>query len=70
MAVLRNNKAPWQERANVWFFKKTDPVCGMKEEQGQGTMKHNQWFCSSACLKKYEKELSNVNNKQSSGCCP
>ena len=53
----------------MWFFTKTDPICGMKEEQGQGTTKYNKWFCSFACLKKYEKQLYDVSKKPRLGSC-
>lgn len=37
------------------LFKKKDPVCGMKEESGKGLHKHGKWFCSDACMGKFEK---------------
>jgi YHS domain-containing protein len=48
------------------LFKKTDPVCGMKEEKGKGISKHDKWFCSSDCLKKYEKGSK---ESKKHGCC-
>ena len=36
---------------------KTDPICGM-----QGTIpKHDHWFCSEHCIKKYEKKMKGTN---------
>lgn len=49
------------------LFKKTDPICNMKEEKGKGISKHDNWFCSSKCLKEYEKK-SKKSSKHS--CCP
>ncbi len=38
------------------LFKKKDPVCGMKQENGKGTEKHGEWFCSPVCLKQFEEK--------------
>ena len=52
------------------LFKKKDPVCGMKEENGKGTLKYGEWFCSDACLKDYEKNMKHSTKGHSShGCC-
>jgi len=42
------------------LFKKTDPVCGMKKENGKGITKDNNWFCSQNCLKQYENKTKAV----------
>ena len=49
------------------LFKKTDPVCGMKEEKGKGIEKDGNWFCSASCLKQYEK--GHKTKGDGSGCC-
>jgi len=36
------------------LFKRKDPVCGMKEEKGEGIEKEGKWFCSDGCAKKYK----------------
>ena len=46
------------------LFKKTDPICGMKEEKGKGISLQGKWFCSKVCVKKYEKQ-----KPQNHGCC-
>ena len=33
------------------LFKKIDPVCGMKEEKGNGVEAEGKWFCSNNCMK-------------------
>ncbi|MBI5354918.1 MAG: DUF2933 domain-containing protein [Candidatus Aenigmarchaeota archaeon] len=30
-----------------------DPVCGMNEEAGKGKEANGKWFCSEACMKKF-----------------
>ncbi len=49
------------------WFKKKDPICGMKEEEGKGIKKNENWFCSNECLKKYEK--GQKGKKEHGGCC-
>ncbi len=49
------------------FFKRKDPVCGMKEEKGKGIEKNNKWFCSVKCVKEYEK--NNVSKQKGGSCC-
>lgn len=46
------------------LFKKTDPICKMKEERDKGTYFENKWFCSGDCLKKYKKQTKNAKD-----CC-
>ena len=48
------------------WFKKKDPICGMKQKKGTGIEKHGQWFCSSNCLNAFEKGLKKSSKK---GCC-
>jgi len=50
------------------LFKKTDPICGMKQEKGKGIEKHGKWFCNQSCLKQYEKGLKST-SKPIRGCC-
>jgi len=49
------------------WFKKTDMICGMKQEKGKGIEKQGNWFCSQNCLEKYEKGIKKMNKK--GGCC-
>jgi len=51
------------------LFKKKDPICGMKEEQGKGITENGQWFCSKACLGEYEKSMKKVSKNKKGGCC-
>ncbi|MBC8500773.1 MAG: hypothetical protein ISS25_00110 [Nanoarchaeota archaeon] len=52
------------------LFSKTDPICGMKEEKGKGTYKHNKWFCHENCLKEFEKGMHKAEKKHSGhDCC-
>jgi len=51
------------------LFKKKDPVCGMKEKEGTGIKKDNEWFCSNDCLKKYEKQTKDNTSHDKKGCC-
>ena len=51
----------------IWF-KKKDPVCGMKQETGKGKDKYGQWFCSENCLKRYEKGIQKTKDT-THGCC-
>jgi len=53
----------------MFGFKKKDPICGMKEEKGKGMTKHNQWFCSDDCLKKYEEGVHKTEEKHNKGNC-
>ena len=46
------------------WFKRKDPVCGMKEEKGQGVEKLGKWFCAEACAKKYSGE-----SMEAKSCC-
>ena len=48
------------------LFKKTDPVCGMKQEKGKGIEKYGKWFCNNSCLEVYEKKIKKSNRKD---CC-
>ncbi len=51
------------------LFGKKDPVCGMKEEKGKGISKHGEWFCSEACLKKFEAGERKHAEHSGHGCC-
>lgn len=50
------------------LFKKTDPVCGMKQEKGKGIEKYGQWFCSKGDLEKYEAKLKSGGHSKHD-CC-
>jgi len=50
----------------MFNFKKKDPICGMKQTNN-GIEKYDKWFCSTNCLKIYEKGLRKINKKSS--CC-
>ena len=50
------------------WFKKKDPICGMKQEANKGMEKYGHWFCSHSCLDNYEKVLKKTENKKA-GCC-
>jgi YHS domain-containing protein len=49
------------------LFKKTDPICGMKEQKGTGITKDSNWFCSQQCAKEFETKNKEINKK--TGCC-
>ena len=51
----------------IWF-KKKDPVCGMKQEENKGKENYGHWFCSDKCMKTYEKGLNKMKNHKP-GCC-
>ncbi|MBS3106748.1 hypothetical protein J4419_03745 [Candidatus Woesearchaeota archaeon] len=53
----------------MWPFKKTDPVCGMKEIEGKGMLKDGKWFCSDDCLRKYEAHRKKEMDHAHGGCC-
>jgi len=55
--------------AKMLWFKKKDPICGMKQENGKGIEKLGNWFCSNACLIKYEKQLKGFKDKNPGCCC-
>lgn len=46
------------------LFKKKDPVCGMKEEQGKGVKHGDRWFCSQQCMNEFNKK-----QKAAPSCC-
>jgi len=50
------------------WFKRKDPMCGMREEKGKGTEKDGNWFCSEKCVKEFVKNNS-TKHKGSSCCC-
>ncbi|MBI2668655.1 YHS domain-containing protein [Candidatus Woesearchaeota archaeon] len=50
------------------LFAKKDPVCGMKREKGKGIEKDGKWFCSEACVKKFETGSAKAGMKSGS-CC-
>ncbi|MBI2138880.1 YHS domain-containing protein [Candidatus Woesearchaeota archaeon] len=58
------------------LFKKTDPMCGMKEEKGKGISEEGHWFCSEKCLKDFRSSEKKHAKKDSHGghgghgCCP
>jgi len=55
------------------LFKKTDPICGMKEEKGKGMKdeKTGNWFCSDNCKKEFDTKLKaqEKSMKDNHGCC-
>lgn len=53
------------------LFRRKDPVCGMKEEKGQGMddKETGRWFCSSACRDNYCKALKKQSKKEKPCCC-
>jgi len=53
------------------MFKKKDPICGMKEEKGNGIIKDGNWFCSENCQKEYLKKTADHNKetKKVQSCC-
>lgn len=51
------------------FFKRRDPICGMKEEKGKGIEKDGSWFCSGACARKHEQAVRKSKGKEIGGCC-
>lgn len=53
----------------MFGFKKKDPICGMKEEKGKGTTKHENWFCNESCLKKYEEDMHKAEKQNKGSCC-
>ena len=57
-----------KEETKMLWFKKTDPICGMKQEKGKGMEKGGNWFCSNSCLNKHEKQLKGQ-KKSPGGCC-
>ncbi|HLD43649.1 MAG TPA: hypothetical protein VJB08_06735 [Candidatus Nanoarchaeia archaeon] len=63
-----------QTKGNAWrwlmfgLFKKKDPVCGMKKEEGKGLMDGGNWFCSESCRKEF-KEQEKEHHKDMKGCC-
>ncbi|PIN77952.1 YHS domain-containing protein [Candidatus Woesearchaeota archaeon CG10_big_fil_rev_8_21_14_0_10_33_12] len=50
------------------LFKKRDPVCGMKEEDGKGQIYQGKWFCSDTCLNTY-KDKEKKSEKHAGGSC-
>ena len=50
----------------MFWFKKKDPVCGVKEEKDEGIYKYNNWFCSEKCLNIYERKIKSL---KKGGCC-
>jgi len=55
--------------AFLGLIKKTDPVCGMKQEQGKGMDKNGKWFCSENCLKVHEKAKHKSEKAAKGSCC-
>lgn len=51
------------------LFKRKDPICGMKEEQGKGIEKQGKWFCSDKCVKKFETAVKKSEKESKGGCC-
>lgn len=56
------------------LFRKTDPVCGMKESKGKGLVdeKSGQWFCSPNCRQEFSKQTKSNEkrmNKKGGSCC-
>lgn len=52
------------------LFKRSDPVCGMKETRGTGIDKMGKWFCSDKCYKEYQ-DMHAAHNAKGEGekCC-
>lgn len=50
----------------IWF-KKKDPICGMKQKRNNGIEESGQWFCSQNCLGEYKTLLKKQSKKRS--CC-
>lgn len=50
------------------IFKRTDSICGMKEQKGAGVTKNDKWFCSKDCAKEFERQRKGEKNKKT-GCC-
>lgn len=53
------------------LFKKTDPVCGMKQEKDKGILDEKNWFCSERCKDEFDqaKAAHEKKMKKSGGCC-
>jgi len=56
------------------LFKKKDPICGMKEEDGKGFVdeKTGHWFCNQNCKDEFDKGLMKMEQKRSKhkgSCC-
>ncbi|NOZ81345.1 MAG: hypothetical protein GXP63_06770 [DPANN group archaeon] len=49
------------------MFRKTDPICGMKEEKGKGIHKDGNWFCNQTCIEEFEKTKRKT--AKHGGCC-
>ncbi len=50
------------------IFKKTDPVCGMKQEKEKGFIdkETNHWFCSQQCKQEFYKKRKKRTQRS---CC-
>ncbi len=56
------------------WFKKKDPICGMKEEKGKGFLdgKTGNWFCSESCRQEYYSKVKEQERKvqnRGGSCC-
>ena len=55
------------------LFKKKDPICGMKEEEGKGIREQGMWFCSDQCRKEHAARRAYADKQQKQkkgkGCC-
>jgi len=54
------------------MFRKKDPVCGMREENGKGIKdKSGNWFCSENCQKEYQQKIKSHDKetKKVRSCC-
>jgi len=51
------------------LFRKTDPVCGMKQEKGKGILYDGTWFCSESCKQEYQQAQAHKKTKHNHGCC-
>ncbi len=53
------------------FFKKKDPVCGMKEEEGKGFIDKTtgHWFCSQSCKDEFGRRIKAQEKKMSKPSC-
>jgi len=67
--ILKVFQSASRQVIRMWPFKKTDPVCGMKEIEGKGMLKDGKWFCSDDCLRKYEAHRKKEMDHAHGGCC-
>ena len=70
---MQNKRHQWWEAVKMLFglLKRKDPICGMKEEKGNGLEFDSKWFCSENCKKQYEvnPKAENKEHKHGGCCC-